>query len=141
MAQRIVEPDIPGSTKEPREIRLAEPPEPAARRRKRNRNITIGIVVVVLVVIVVALLRSRAAANAQQAQAASATARNRAVPVSVEPVVARDVPVYFDGLGNVNALNTVTVKTRIDGQRLRFNFQEGQVVHGGEGLLPLAPAP
>jgi hypothetical protein len=31
-----------------------------------------------------------------------------------------DVPVYLDGLGNVNALNTVNVKTRIDGQPSRI---------------------
>src|SRR5205807_7745070 len=117
-------------------------PEPDAQRRKRNRNIAIGIVVVVLVVIVVALFHHHASTQAQQKEkAAGANARDRAVAVAVAPVVSRDVPVYLDGLGNVNALNTVTVKTRIDGQLLRFNFQEGQVVRTGEELAVIDPAP
>src|SRR5205823_11938536 len=68
-------------------------------------------------------------------------ARNRAVPVAVAVVVQRDVPVFLDGLGNVSALNTVTVKTRIDGQLLRFNFQEGQVVRAGDEIALIDPAP
>jgi len=126
-------------TSPPPDIRVAPPPETSARHT-RNRFIGIAAVVVVIVLLVV-LLRHRAANNAKQAETAAAGMRNRAVPVSVVPVVARDVPVYLDGLGNVNALNTVTVKTRIDGQLLRFNFQEGQTVRAGEELALIDPRP
>jgi len=132
MAQR--EPEL-----RPREIREAPSPEQQSHG-KRTRNIFIAVVLIVIVLLVV-LLRQRSAATAKQAQAAAAGARNRATPVAVTPVVAEDVPVYLDGLGNVNALNTVTVKTRIDGQLLRFNFQEGQVVRTGEELVVIDPAP
>lgn len=130
------EPDTP----RPREIREAPPaPEPRGKR-KRTRNIFIAAVIVVVIALVL-LLRHHSAASAKQAQAAAANSRNRTVPVAVTPVAARDVPVYLDGLGNVTALNTVTVKTRIDGQLLRFNFQEGQVVRSGEELAVIDPAP
>jgi multidrug efflux system membrane fusion protein len=128
-------PDIPSRP----EIREAPAPEPG-HPSKRARNILIGVIVIVAIIIFV-LLRRHSASTAKTAQAAAAQGRNRTVPVAVTPVVAEDVPVYLDGLGNVNALNTVTVKTRIDGQLLRFNFQEGQVVHAGEELAVIDPAP
>lgn len=138
MAQRQPEREAPGNTSPP-DIHVAPEPE-AGEHHKRNRNIAIAVVVIAIILLIV-FLRSRAAGNAKEAQSAAASARNRAVPVAVTPVVARDVPVYLDGLGNVNALNTVTVKTRIDGQLLRFNFQEGQVVRAGDEIALIDPAP
>ncbi len=136
MAQRDPErePDNP----RPREIREAPAPE-MRPHGKRTRNILI--VVVIAAAIGLFLLLRHHSATTAKAQAAAANARNRTVPVSVTPVIARDVPVYLDGLGNVTALNTVTVKTRIDGQLLRFNFQEGQVVRAGEELALIDPGP
>jgi len=112
----------------------------AARPNRRGRFILIAIGIVIAIVIVVAL-RKRSATEAQTSKEAAAAGRNRASTVAVAPVEERDVPVYLDGLGNVNALNTVTVKTRIDGQLERFNFQEGQMVHAGEELALIDPRP
>ena len=137
MAQRQPERETPEKT--PPDIHVAPEPE-VGEHHKRNRNIAIAVVVIAIILLIV-FLRSRAAGNAKAAQSAAASARNRAVPVAVAPVVARDVPVYLDGLGNVNAMNTVTVKTRIDGQLLRFNFQEGQVVRAGDEIALIDPAP
>ncbi len=143
MAYRQVERDAPEKAPEkPPEIREApSPEEEEGGHRRRNRNLVIGGIVLVVIVVIVLLLRHRAATQAKAAQAAAAGARDRAVPVAVAPVEERDVPVYLDGLGNVNALNTVTVKTRIDGQLLRFNFQEGQLVRSGAELALIDPAP
>ena len=138
MAQRQPERETPGNASPP-DIHVAPEPE-AAGHHKRNRNIAIAVVVIAIILLIV-FLRQRAASNAKSAQSAAAGMRNRAVPVSVAPVVARDVPVYLDGLGNVNALNTVTVKTRIDGQLLRFDFQEGQIVNAGQEIAVIDPAP
>ena len=42
----------------------------------------------------------------------------------------KDVPVYLDGLGTVQAFNTVTVHTRVDGELQQVLFTKGQAVTG-----------
>ena len=63
------------------------------------------------------------------------------VPVGVATVKQRDFPVYLTGLGSVQAFNTVSLKTRIDGQITQVNFQEGQEVKQGELLIQIDPRP
>ena len=64
-----------------------------------------------------------------------------AVPVGVATVKQRDFPVYLTGLGSVQAFNTVSLKTRIDGQITQVNFQEGQEVRQGQLLIQIDPRP
>jgi multidrug efflux system membrane fusion protein len=64
-----------------------------------------------------------------------------AVPVGVATVRQRDFPVYLTGLGSVQAFNTVSLKTRIDGQITQVNFVEGQDVKQGELLIQIDPRP
>ena len=52
-----------------------------------------------------------------------------------------DLPVYYNGLGTVTAFNTVTVRSRVDGQIVKINFTEGQMVHQGDSLVEIDPAP
>ncbi|TBR36207.1 MULTISPECIES: efflux RND transporter periplasmic adaptor subunit [Dyella] len=61
------------------------------------------------------------------------------VPVTVEPVVKKDVPVYLTALGTVQALNTVTVNPQVTGQLLSLNFKEGQEVKKGDVLAQIDP--
>ena len=112
--------------------------EPHRSGRGRVIVLVIGCVVALIAIIVV--VRYRASTQSKQDAAAKAKGRP-AVPVAVVPVQQRDIPVFLDGLGNVNALNTVTVKTRIDGQLLRFDFQEGQIVRAGEEIALIDPGP
>ena len=58
----------------------------------------------------------------------------QAVPVSVATAQRRDVPYYLTGLGSVSAFYTVSVKSRVDGQLVQVNFNEGQFVKEGEQL-------
>jgi multidrug efflux system membrane fusion protein len=61
------------------------------------------------------------------------------VPVTVEPVVKRDVPVFLTALGTVQALNTVTINPQVAGQMLSLNFTEGQEVKKGDVLAQIDP--
>jgi membrane fusion protein, multidrug efflux system len=63
------------------------------------------------------------------------------VPVVVATAHKGDLPVYFNGLGTVTAFNTVTVKSRVDGQIVKINFTEGQYVREGDALIEIDPRP
>src|SRR5258705_4723350 len=63
------------------------------------------------------------------------------VPVVVAPAQRGDLPVYFNGLGTVTTYNTVTVRSRVDGQLASIAFKEGQFVHEGELLAQIDPRP
>jgi membrane fusion protein, multidrug efflux system len=63
------------------------------------------------------------------------------VPVVVATARRGDLPVYFNGLGTVTAFNTVTVRSRVDGQIVKINFTEGQTVHAGDALVEIDPRP
>ena len=52
-----------------------------------------------------------------------------------------DIPVYLDGLGSVTAFYTATVHTRVNGQLMSVNFQEGQYVSEGDVLAQIDPRP
>lgn len=63
------------------------------------------------------------------------------VPVSAAIVAATDLKVYLNGLGTVTPLNTVTIKTRVDGALTRILFREGEHVKAGELLTQIDPRP
>ncbi len=64
-------------------------------------------------------------------------------PVSavIGTVEQKDFPIYLDGLGTVQAYNTVTVRSRVDGQLTRLGFQEGQDVKAGDPIAQIDPDP
>src|SRR5258708_1988052 len=68
-------------------------------------------------------------------------AGNFVVPVVVATAQRGDLPVYFNGLGTVTACNTVTVRSRVDGQLTSIAFKEGQFVHEGDLLAQIDPRP
>jgi multidrug efflux system membrane fusion protein len=99
------------------------------------------IIVAVLAVIAVVGIRM-----IQNRQPAGASGRGRdagamSVPVVASMVEQKDVPIFLDGLGTVQAFNTVTVHTRVDGQLDKVLFTEGQDVKTGDLLAVLDPRP
>lgn len=62
------------------------------------------------------------------------------VPVRTVAAERQDLPVRLRAIGTVTPLNTVTVKSRVEGQLLRVAFEEGQLVHRGDLLAEIDPA-
>ncbi len=63
------------------------------------------------------------------------------VPVTAVAASIRNMPVYVEGLGSVQAFNTVAVKTRVDGYIVHVFFREGQEVKAGDLLFQIDPRP
>jgi len=81
----------------------------------------------------------QSANSTKEKQALAATTRS--VPVGFASAVQQDMPVYLTGLGSVTAYNTVSVKSRVDGQLIQVNFREGQQVKKGDLLVLIDPRP
>src|SRR5712692_3976179 len=91
--------------------------------------------------VVVAIVGYRVVHRSAQREASDAAARAavRSVPVVAVPARIGDMPLALNGLGTVTAFNTVTVRSRVDGQLVRIAFQEGQFVKQGDLLAEIDP--
>ncbi|MGL4721088.1 MAG: MdtA/MuxA family multidrug efflux RND transporter periplasmic adaptor subunit [Kluyvera intermedia] len=61
-------------------------------------------------------------------------------PVQAATATSEAVPRYLSGLGTITAANTVTVRSRVDGQLMAIHFQEGQQVKAGDLLAEIDPS-
>jgi multidrug efflux system membrane fusion protein len=77
--------------------------------------------------------------KAAMAKKKGAMRQRNNIPVVAAAAHSGDMPVYLQGLGTVTAFNTVTVKTRADGQLINVNFREGQLVRDGDLLATIDP--
>ena len=62
-------------------------------------------------------------------------------PVKVEAARLQDLDIYLRGLGTVTALNTVTVRSRVQGELIEVLFKEGEQVKAGTLLALIDPRP
>ena len=80
-------------------------------------------------------------ATGKKGKSGAIAAGGRPVPVVVVAAHKGDMPVYINGLGTVTALNTVTVRSRVDGELVNVAYQEGQYVKAGDLLAEIDPRP
>jgi multidrug efflux system membrane fusion protein len=64
-----------------------------------------------------------------------------AIPVTIQTIQNSDFPVYLNGLGTVQPYDTVTVRSRVDGQVIKVGFRQGQMVNEGDLLVQIDPRP
>lgn len=120
----------------------ASPLANAQPKSKSSGTKWIWIVGIILLGLGWFLYRQHAGAKADGSGAnAGRGAGNFPVPVVIGHARQKDVPIYLDGLGTVQAFNTVTVHTRVDGQLVKVAFTEGQDVKTGDLLAQIDPAP
>src|SRR3954466_2191500 len=104
----------------------------ASRARRRTVSITITL-------LIIGGLGYIGWTSLQQRQAADRARPDLTVPVLAATPRIQDVPVYIDGVGAVRALNTVTVRSQVDGKLIAVNFAEGQDVKKGDVLGEIDP--
>lgn len=136
----------------PAEVRIMKQPADAAstagpvspptiRPVGGNSAVWVWLGIAVVVGTVGSFLYSRIAANWNKS--ASPIENRAARLISVVSAVARtgDLSIYLNGLGSVVPFNTVTIRTRVDGQVDKVAFEEGQLVHQGDLLAQIDPRP
>jgi membrane fusion protein, multidrug efflux system len=84
---------------------------------------------------------SRDAGAASTGTSARTRMSQAATLVTVATARRGDMPVTVNGLGTVTAYNSVTIRSRVDGQLMRVAFTEGQTVKEGDLLAEIDPRP
>jgi membrane fusion protein, multidrug efflux system len=64
-----------------------------------------------------------------------------AIPVTIGQAQKADFPVYLNGLGAVEPYQTVLVRSRVDGEVIKIDFKQGQMVKKGDVLVEIDPRP
>ncbi len=121
---------------EKRDERDAKPPDQPSGKPHRWPWIVGAVVLAIIAIIFLAGAR-----NKRAQREADARARPKAVSVMTSVARTGDMPVYLTGLGTVTALNTVTVRSRVDGQLLNVAYREGENVRKGDLLAEIDPRP
>jgi multidrug efflux system membrane fusion protein len=84
---------------------------------------------------------AKAASDSAQSPGGRPARGAGAIPVVAATARKGDIGVYFDGLGAVTPIYTVTVKSQISGYLTQVLYTEGQTVHKGELLAEIDPRP
>lgn len=122
---------------------LSEPP--GSVPPARGRGIWLALLIIACVAVGAYFLWPRSPASTAggpPAKGASTGGKGAgAMPVVAAKARTGDIGVYITGLGAVTPINTVTVKSRVDGQLMKVSYNEGDVVHQGDTLVEIDPRP
>jgi len=114
---------------------LTRDPVRTSRRTRTRRWGMIALCLLLVGAIVYAIWFFPAAGPTAKRDAAA----GQPIPVLTALAATRDVSIYLDGLGTVQAFYTVTMKAMVDGPLIWVNFKEGQDVHKGDVLAQIDP--
>ncbi len=121
------------------------PPKQGPGAPKRSGRVWIWLVLLVLLAVAAYFFWSKknpGGPGGKQGGGAAAQKKGfGAIPVVAAKAFRGNIPVYFTGLGAVTPIYTVEVKSRVDGELMRINFKEGDLVHKGDPLIEIDPRP
>src|SRR5262249_17414421 len=105
----------------------------AGQPEAKRHRVWPWVAVAVLVLLGFLLVRGKNPSSEGKAAAGKGgkPAAPRPIPVVATGVKTGDLGVYLTGLGTVTAINTVTVRSRVDGQLVNVAYKEGQLVAPG----------
>ncbi|WP_444549404.1 MdtA/MuxA family multidrug efflux RND transporter periplasmic adaptor subunit [Candidatus Magnetomonas plexicatena] len=103
--------------------------------------ITYALVLLFLVLLTVYVFGADSAKEDKPSGAKTSKFPVQIPPVEVAEVKTGDIGTYLNGLGTVIPLNTVAIKSRVDGQLMKILFEEGQSVKKGDVLALIDPRP
>jgi multidrug efflux system membrane fusion protein len=110
---------------------------PGSPPRKSHWWIWLLLAIALILVIVVWQRRG----STPQAKTTGADPATRPITVSTATAHQGDIGIYLDALGTVTPVYTVTVTSRAQGEIIRVNYHEGQMVRKGDSLLEIDPRP
>jgi len=125
------------TTGKPNASRFMQDAEVQSWLEKAMERWRLWAVVLVVAIVGIYYLTGRSSTDS----AVTPTAVHPIVPVAAVPAKLGDLKQYISAIGTVTAYNTVTVKSRVDGQLNKANFTEGQMVKAGDVLAEIDPRP
>lgn len=122
---------------------LKSPSGPLSPEDPKGSPVRVVVVVLVIAAVVGAVVWKIRRNTQEQTQTAMTMAamEDHPTPVQVSAVEEKTMPIFLNALGTVTAYNTVTIKSRVDGQLMQVNVREGQRVKQGELLVQIDPKP
>jgi multidrug efflux system membrane fusion protein len=118
-----------------------EQPAPVKSRVSSSRIRRVVILTFFAVVLIVGFFVFQRRGTEKQRPGGRSAAGPGALAITTATVRTGDIGVYVNALGSAVPLNTVTVKSRVDGQLMSVNYREGQMVHQGDVLAEIDPRP
>jgi multidrug efflux system membrane fusion protein len=118
------------------------PPKPVSGRKRRRWIWVVVALAIVLAVGGIFLLRHRGQSQSEiQSTRGRGGSNSATIVVSSATAQQGDIGIYVNALGVITPLNTVSVNSRVTGQIVKVNYQEGQLVHVGDPLVEIDPGP